>query len=96
MNNQLKKSMSLNEQLKYCNFHSDENINNNKIEIEDKIHYQNIYLITSEQLKKINLSKNNGLLEKSFLSFKGVLSIKYIYDSFFNGINIMNKYFINN
>ena len=96
MNNQLKKSMCLNEQLKYCNFHSDENINNNKIEIEDKIHYQNIYLITSEQLKKINLSKNNGLLEKSFLSFKGVLSIKYIYDSFFNGINIMNKYFINN
>ena len=89
MNNKLKKSISLNEELKYCNINSDENINDNNIINEDQIDYKNIYLITTEK-------KNNDIFEKSFLSFKGILSIKYIYDSFYNGINIMNKYYIIN
>ena len=89
MNNKLKKSISLNEELKYCNINSDENINDNNIVNEDQIDYKNIYLITTEK-------KNNDIFEKSFLSFKGILSIKYIYDSFYNGINIMNKYYIIN
>ena len=89
MNNKLKKSISLNEELKYCNINSDENINDNNIVNEDQIDYKNIYLITTEK-------KNNDIFEKSFLSFKGILSIKYIYDSFFSGINVMDKYYINN
>ena len=89
MNNKLKKSISLNEELKYCNINSDENINDNNIVNKDQIDYKNIYLITTEK-------KNNYIFEKSFLSFKGILSIKYIYDSFYNGINIMNKYYIIN
>ena len=95
MNNKLKNSLSPNDELKYCNIHTDENINDNVIENEEEINYRNIYLLTTEELKKINLSKKNSL-KISFLSFKGILSIKYIYDSFFSGINVMNKYYINN
>jgi hypothetical protein len=95
MNNKLKNSLSPNDELKYCNIHTDENINDNIIENEEEINYRNIYLLTTEELKKINLSKKNSL-KISFLSFKGILSIKYIYDSFFSGINVMNKYYINN
>ena len=95
MNNKLKNSLSPNDELKYCNIHTDENINDNIIENEEEINYRNIYLLTTEELKKINLSKKNSL-KISFLSFKGILSIKYIYDSFYNGINIMNKYYIIN
>ena len=45
MNNKLKKSISLNEELKYCNINSDENINDNNIVNEDQIDYKNIYLL---------------------------------------------------
>ena len=45
MNNKLKKSISLNEELKYCNINSDENINDNNIVNEDQIDYKNKYLL---------------------------------------------------
>jgi len=63
MNNKLKKSISLNEELKYCNINSDENINDNNIINEDQIDYKNIYLITTEK-------KNNDILENLFYHLK--------------------------
>ena len=63
MNNKLKKSISLNEELKYCNINSDENINDNNIVNEDQIDYKNIYLITTEK-------KNNDILENLFYHLK--------------------------
>ncbi len=79
----------------------DNDINNNKdflnindIQKENENDYKKVYIITTEKLKENNLTQNT---KKSILLFKGIISINYIYDSFYNnGIINMNDYFINN
>lgn len=76
-------------------------INNNKdflninvIQKENENDYKKVYIITTEKLKENNLTENT---KKSILLFKGIISINFIYDSFYNkGIINMNDYFINN
>jgi hypothetical protein len=69
-------------------------LNINDIQKENENDYKKVYIITTEKLKENNLTENT---KKSILLFKGIISINYIYDSFYNnGIINMNDYFINN